>query len=52
MPAGRRQFDLSSPAAYRFNSTIAGLEEAKAILLSAPTRAGKRRWSTPASARL
>jgi NADH-quinone oxidoreductase subunit G len=37
------QFDLSSPAAYRFNSTIAGIEEAKAILLVG----ANPRWEAP-----
>jgi len=37
------QFDVSTPAAYRFNSTIAGLEEARAILLVG----SNPRWEAP-----
>jgi NADH-quinone oxidoreductase subunit G len=36
-------FDVSHPAAYRFNSTIAGIEEAKAILLVG----SNTRWEAP-----
>jgi len=36
-------FDVSHPAAYRFNSTIAGIEEAKAILLVGTNT----RWEAP-----
>jgi NADH-quinone oxidoreductase subunit G len=43
MPAGRRQFDVSSPAAYRFNPTIAGIETAPAILLVGTNP----RWEAP-----
>jgi NADH-quinone oxidoreductase subunit G len=37
------RFDVSSPAAYRFNATIAGIEEAKAILLVGTNV----RWEAP-----
>jgi NADH-quinone oxidoreductase subunit G len=37
------QFDASTPAAYRFNSTIAGIEEAGAILLIG----ANPRWEAP-----
>jgi NADH-quinone oxidoreductase subunit G len=37
------QFDVSAPTAYRFNSTIAGLEEAGAILLIG----ANPRWEAP-----
>jgi NADH-quinone oxidoreductase subunit G len=37
------RYDLSSPSAYRFNSTIAGMEEAKAILLIG----SNPRWEAP-----
>ena len=37
-------------AGYLFNTTIAGIDQADACLLSAPTRAGKRRSSTPGCA--
>ena len=36
-------FDVSSPAAYRFNSTIAGIEEARAVLLVG----SNPRWEAP-----
>ena len=36
-------FDVSHPAAYRFNSTIAGIEDAKAILLVGTNT----RWEAP-----
>jgi NADH-quinone oxidoreductase subunit G len=36
-------FDVSHPLAYRFNSTIAGIEDAKAILLVG----SNPRWETP-----
>jgi NADH-quinone oxidoreductase subunit G len=36
-------FDVSHPAAYRFNSTIAGMEDAKAILLVGTNT----RWEAP-----
>ena len=46
------KYDVSSPAAYRFNPTIAGVENARRrSCLSAPTRGGRRRSSTRASAR-
>ena len=45
-------YDVSSLAAVRFNTPIAELENADAILLvGTQHRAGKRRWSTPACAR-
>ncbi len=37
------QFDVSHPAAYRFNSTIAGMEDAKAILIVG----SNVRWEAP-----
>jgi NADH-quinone oxidoreductase subunit G len=37
------RFDVSSPAAYRFNATIAGIEEAPAILLVG----ANPRWEAP-----
>jgi NADH-quinone oxidoreductase subunit G len=37
------QFDVATPAAYRFNSTIAGMEEARAILLIG----SNPRWEAP-----
>jgi NADH-quinone oxidoreductase subunit G len=37
------RFDVSTPAAYRFNSTIAGIEEARAILLVGTNP----RWEAP-----